>query len=124
MPQPNHISVFLVDDHQIMIDGIKALLADSDRYSVAGETTSSRQALEQLEKNLLELGSDKTRMLSAQVFMADIADKPVLDGVWNDWIGEDPAHWPQRAGAGVDLGGNWLIEVVVTACRVVDRTST
>ena len=95
--------------------------ASDESLDLAGQT---RQALEQLEKNLLELGSDKTRMLSAQVFMADIADKPVLDGVWNDWIGEDPAHWPQRACVGVDLGGNWLIEVVVTACRVVDRTST
>ena len=95
--------------------------ASDESLDLAGQT---RQALEQLENNLLALGSDKTRMLSAQVFMADIADKPVLDGVWNDWIGEDPAHWPQRACVGVDLGGNWLIEVVVTACRVVDRTST
>lgn len=46
MASEGKIKVFLVDDHQIMIDGIKALLSDSDRYEVSGETTSSRIALE------------------------------------------------------------------------------
>ena len=51
--------------------------ASDESLDLAGQT---RQALEQLEKNLLELGSDKTRMLSAQVFVADIADSPYWTG--------------------------------------------
>jgi len=35
--------------------------------------------------------------------------------VWNEWIGSNPDNWPQRACLGVSLGGNWLIEVTVTA---------
>jgi len=62
------ISVFLVDDHQIMIDGIKALLADSERYEVAGETISSRLALETILAN------------PPQILITDI-DMPELNGI-------------------------------------------
>jgi enamine deaminase RidA (YjgF/YER057c/UK114 family) len=66
---------------------------------------------------LAELGSDKSRIISANVFIANIHDKPVRDEVWNEWIGSNPENWPQRACLGVDLGGNWLIEITVTALR-------
>ena len=68
MGQANSISVYLVDDHQIMLDGIKALLADSDRYSVTGETTSSREALEHLRAN------------APDILITDI-DMPELSGI-------------------------------------------
>lgn len=80
-------------------------------------TGQTSQALETLEKSLIELGSDKTKIVSAYVFIADINDKPVMDEVWKDWIGDDPENWPKRACLGVDLGGNWLIEITVTAVR-------
>ncbi len=77
------------------------------------------QTLRTLEGNLVELGSDKTKIVSAQVYIANIDDKPIMDGVWKDWIGSNPEHWPQRACLGVDLGGHWLIEVTVTAVRKI-----
>ncbi|MEM7563240.1 MAG: RidA family protein [Pseudomonadota bacterium] len=80
-------------------------------------TGQTKQALESLEKNLAALGSDKTRIISAYVFIADINQKPQMDKVWNEWIGANPEFWPQRACLGVDLGGHWLIEITVTAVR-------
>lgn len=82
--------------------------------SIAGQT---RLTLETIDANLAELGSDKFHMISVQVFIANMADKPAMDEVWCAWIGEDPAHWPQRACLGVDLAGDDLIEIVVTAVR-------
>ena len=79
---------------------------------IEGQT---RETLAVLEKNLRELGSERTRIVSAQVYLAHIADKPVMDGIWRDWIGDDPQYWPQRACVGVDLHGETLIEVSVTA---------
>jgi len=75
------------------------------------------QALSVLDDQLIKLGSDKTKIVSAQVFIANIDDKPIMDEVWNRWIGTNPDHWPQRACLGVDLGGNWLIEITVIAIR-------
>ena len=91
--------------------------ANNKKLDIEGQT---RETLAVLEKNLHELGSERTRIVSAQVYLARIADKPVMDGIWREWIGDDPQHWPQRACVGVDLHGETLIEVSVTA--VVNNT--
>jgi enamine deaminase RidA (YjgF/YER057c/UK114 family) len=81
---------------------------------MAGQTQS---ALNVIQQNLLELGSDKSLIVSAQVFVADMQLKPEMDQQWCEWIGGDPTHWPQRACLGVDLEGDVLVEIVVTAVR-------
>jgi len=73
--------------------------------------------LETIQSNLLELDSDKSRIVSAQVYIANMADKPVMDSVWQQWLGDNPQDWPQRACLGVNLEGDVLIEVTVTAIR-------
>ena len=88
--------------------------ADDEHLDLKAQTA---QALAMLQQNLLDLGSDKSRIISAQVFMANIEDKPAMDQVWNEWIGDNPDQWPQRACVGVDLGGNWLIEITVLAAK-------
>lgn len=81
---------------------------------IVGQT---RLTLDTIARNLEELGSDKTRIASAQVFIANMVDKPKMDEVWCEWLGDNPEHWPQRACLGVDLEGDVLIEVTVTAVR-------
>lgn len=73
--------------------------------------------LDTIQSNLTELGSDKSRIVSAQVFMADMSLKNEMDKVWCEWIGSNPKNWPQRACLGVALEGPVLIEVTVTATR-------
>ena len=88
--------------------------ADDTTLDLAGQT---RQTLATIEQNLAEMGSDKTRIVSAQVFISNMAAKEAMDAVWRDWIGTDPAHWPQRACVGVALAGDTLVEVTVVAVR-------
>jgi enamine deaminase RidA (YjgF/YER057c/UK114 family) len=76
----------------------------------------TRQVLARLDENLAIAGSDKTRLLSATVYLADIAHKAAMDAVWNEWIG--PAHWPQRACVQAGLAPNTLVEITVIAARV------
>lgn len=73
--------------------------------------------LDTIQNNLVELGSDKTKIVSAQVYIADMNYKQSMDSVWCDWFGDNPQDWPQRACLGVDLEGDVLIEVTVTAVR-------
>jgi len=47
------ISIFLVDDHQIVRDGIKALLLDSEGISIAGEALNGKELLEKIEIELV-----------------------------------------------------------------------
>ena len=88
--------------------------ATDENLDLTGQTA---QTLNTLEENLIKLGADKTKIISAQVFISNIDDKPIMDEVWRNWIGSNSDNWPQRACVGVDLGGNWLIEIVVTAVR-------
>ncbi|WP_339409704.1 hypothetical protein [Pseudomonas sp. EA_35y_Pfl2_R5] len=39
--------------------------------------TQTKATLEKIERNLIELGSNKHQILSAQVYLANISDKPV-----------------------------------------------
>ena len=73
--------------------------------------------LNTIQDNLAELGSDKSRIVSAQVYIANMAEKTLMDSVWKKWLGTNSEHWPQRACLGVNLEGDVLIEVTVTAVR-------
>ena len=46
--QENTINVIIVDDHQLLIDGIKSLLKNEKNIQIAGEALSGEQALELL----------------------------------------------------------------------------
>jgi enamine deaminase RidA (YjgF/YER057c/UK114 family) len=75
----------------------------------------ARRCLELLDESLAAAGTDKTRLVSAQVFLADMSTKAAFDAVWNPWIGSDPAHWPQRACVGAALAGRCLVEIILLA---------
>ncbi|KZN55826.1 hypothetical protein N482_04950 [Pseudoalteromonas luteoviolacea NCIMB 1942] len=66
---------------------------------------------------MLELGSDKSQIVSAQMYISSMNYKPIVDEIWRAWLGPNPEHWPQRACLGVSLEGDVLIEVTVTAVR-------
>lgn len=83
-----------------------------------GIEEQTRQTLAAIEANLQTLGSDRSRIVSAQVYLAHMSDKPAMDRIWCDWIGDDPQHWPQRVCVGLDLHGDMLIEISVTAVRM------
>jgi len=76
--------------------------------------TQTANTLQRLEQLLAEVGSDKTQLLQATVYLSDIAHKPRMDAIWTPWIGSEE-NWPQRACVGVDLDPGYLIEIVVTA---------
>ena len=82
--------------------------------------TKTAAALAAIDRNLAEAGSDKTRLLSVQIFLADLSDKAAMDEVWCDWIGPDWRNWPQRACVGAPLSSEaMLVEIVVTASEAV-----
>ena len=88
--------------------------------AVAREKTPSMKAqtadaLARLDANLAEAGSHKSRILTATVYIADMARKAEMNEAWLAWV--DPANPPMRACLGVDLEGQDLVEIVVTAAK-------
>ncbi len=47
-----------------------------------------------------------------------MAEKKLMDSVWKSWFGQNPEYWPQRACLGVNLEGDVLIEITVTAIKI------
>jgi enamine deaminase RidA (YjgF/YER057c/UK114 family) len=75
------------------------------------------QTLASLDQSLRDAGSDRAGLLSVQVFLAKMEHKPAFDTAWVEWIGPDPAAWPQRACVEAGLDGGLLIEIVAVAAR-------
>ncbi len=67
-----------------------------------------------IDRLLAEAGSDKTRILMCQIFLADLKDFAAMNAVWNEWV---PAgHTPPRATVQAKLARpELLVEIVVTA---------
>ena len=74
----------------------------------------TRQVLATIDRLLAEAGSDKTRILRAQVFLADLADYAGMNAAWDAWV---PAgHAPPRATVEARLARpEWRVEILVTA---------
>lgn len=77
--------------------------------------SQTQQALEQLDTNLDEAGTDKTCLLSVTIYITDMSRKPILNEIWDAWIGPD--NWPQRACVEAKLEGNTLVEIVAIAAK-------
>ena len=84
---------------------------DDATQDIGGQT---RQVLAMIDRLLQRAGSDKTKILMAQIFLADLADFEGMNAEWDAWV---PAgHTPPRATVQAKLANpDYRIEVVVTA---------
>ncbi|WP_428311117.1 RidA family protein [Hydrocarboniphaga sp.] len=86
-------------------------VADDASADIRGQTA---QVLASIDALLAQAGSDKTRILRAEVFLADIADFAAMNDVWDGWVAQ--GHTPPRATVQARLAlAEWKIEIVVTA---------
>ena len=74
----------------------------------------TREVLGAIDALLAKAGTDKTKILRAQIFLADIADFPGMNAVWDTWV--VAGHTPPRATVQAALAKpEWKVEIVVTA---------
>ncbi len=67
-------------------------VADDPSQDVPGQT---RQILSAIDRLLAEAGTDKTRILSATIYLADIGTFSQMNSVWDAWVPD--GHTPARA---------------------------
>ncbi|MFZ6687110.1 RidA family protein [Undibacterium sp. SXout11W] len=88
-------------------------IPENTSNDIAGQTA---EVLGHVDRLLQEAGSDKTRILSCQIFLSDISLISEMNKVWDDWVA--PGNSPPRATVEARLASaEWLIEVVVTAAQ-------
>ena len=84
---------------------------DDESLDIGGQT---RQVLAAIDALLAKAGTNKTRLLTAQIFLADMADFAGMNAEWDAWV--SPGNTPTRATVQAKLANpNYKVEIVVTA---------
>jgi enamine deaminase RidA (YjgF/YER057c/UK114 family) len=88
-------------------------VAADPSQNVVGQT---RQILDAIDQLLAEAGSDKTRILTATIYLADIGTFAQMNSVWDTWVPQ--GHTPARATVEARLATSvYLVEIQVIAAR-------
>src|SRR5699024_7155861 len=78
-------------------------------------TKQTQDILAEVDRLLALAGSDKTRILKAQIWLADInADFAAMNAVWDAWVAA--GHTPARATGEAALATpDYKVEIIITA---------
>lgn len=77
-------------------------------------TGQTRQVLDAVDALLARAGTDKSKLLRVEIFLADLADFAAMNAVWEAWLPAGQA--PPRATVQARLAKpEWRVEFVVTA---------
>jgi enamine deaminase RidA (YjgF/YER057c/UK114 family) len=77
-----------------------------------GEQTQA--VLAEIDRLLAAAGTDKTRLLTAQIWLSDMGTFAEMNEVWDKWVA--PGHTPARATGSADLATpDYKVEIIVTA---------
>jgi enamine deaminase RidA (YjgF/YER057c/UK114 family) len=73
------------------------------------------KVLARIDESLALCGTDKSKILSAIIYLNDVTQKKELNRAWDEWV--DANNPPMRACIGVDIEPPHLVEIVVTAAK-------
>lgn len=71
------------------------------------------QVLSQIDATLAQIGSHRRSILEVLIFLADLADAPLLNELWDAWV--PIGHLPIRACVAAGLSPGLRVEMIVTA---------
>jgi enamine deaminase RidA (YjgF/YER057c/UK114 family) len=100
---------------QIVIHGDTVYLAGQVADDASADVgVQTRQVLQKIDILLAEAGSDKSKILSAQIWIASMGHFAQMNEVWDDWVAE--GHAPARACIETRLASpDLLVEVGIVA---------
>jgi enamine deaminase RidA (YjgF/YER057c/UK114 family) len=92
---------------------LAGLTADDAKADVKGQT---KQILDKIDKFLAEAGTDKSKILSANIWLTDIGTWSQMNEVWDVWVA--PGNAPARATVEAKLANPALkVEIMVQAAK-------
>jgi enamine deaminase RidA (YjgF/YER057c/UK114 family) len=101
---------------QAVVHGDTVYLAGQVGAPGESVTAQTRAVLASIEALLAQAGSDKSRILSATIWLADMADFGEMNAVWDAWVGGQDA--PARATGEAKLATpDYKVEIIVIAAR-------
>ena len=103
---------------QGVVHGDIVYLAGQVAFDAPGASIAEQTAavLERIDTYLGEAGTDKSKLLSAQIWLADMGDFAAMNEVWDAWV--EPGKPPARACVESKLASpKFIVEIMVVAAR-------
>ena len=91
---------------------LSGLVADDKSQDMKGQTA---QVLKKIDAVLAQAGTNKSRILSATVYMADASLKDAMNESWMAWV--DRSNLPTRTAVGAVLTPGTMVEISVCAAK-------
>ena len=99
---------------QVVVHGDTVHLCGVTPDPVGDIATQTRQVLDRVDKLLAQAGTNRSRLLTAHVWLRDMALFDEHNAAWNEWVDQDST--PVRACVQSELWQpGMLVEVMVTA---------
>jgi enamine deaminase RidA (YjgF/YER057c/UK114 family) len=93
---------------------LAGIVADSPKGKSMAEQTKS--ILSQIDGFLGMAGTNKTKLLSANIWITDMAQFAEMNAVWDAWV--SPGNTPARATVEAKLASpDYRVEIMVVAAR-------
>ena len=103
---------------QIVVHGDTIYLAGVVAQASKGKsvTEQTREILATIDKYLAQAGSDKTKLLSATIYITDMANFAEMNAVWDGWVSS--GNTPARATVEARLAApDYKVEIMVVAAK-------
>jgi len=103
---------------QVVVHGDTVYLAGVVAKTTAGEsvTKQTQEVLSIIDGHLKKAGSDKSKLLSATIYLPDMKTFPEMNAVWDGWV--SAGNSPARATVEAKLANpQYGVEIMVTAAR-------
>jgi enamine deaminase RidA (YjgF/YER057c/UK114 family) len=92
---------------------LAGLTAGDTSQDIKGQT---KQILDKIDSYLAQAGTSKSNLLSANLWIKDMALFADMNSVWNAWV--DPENPPARACVKAEMARpEVLVEIMVTAAK-------
>jgi enamine deaminase RidA (YjgF/YER057c/UK114 family) len=103
---------------QVVVHGDTVYLAGVVARQNAGKsvTDQTREILATIDGYLAQAGSDKTKILSANIWLADMGTFAEMNAIWDAWV--SPGNTPARATVEAKLATPaHKVEIMVVAAK-------
>ena len=103
---------------QVVVHGDTVYLAGQVASGAPGGTVAeqTRDILDRIDGYLAEAGTDKSKLLSATLWITDMANFGEMNAVWDAWI--SPGNAPCRACVEAKLASDkYSVEIMLVAAK-------
>jgi len=103
---------------QVVVHGNTVYLAGVVANTTKGEsvTRQTQEILSIIDAHLARAGTDKSKLLTATIYITDMRTFAEMNAVWDGWV--SPGNTPARATVEARLAAPpYTVEIMVTAAR-------